>query len=134
MSRCIHRRTCPDYTSESPQQPVSNQAAASLSIDCPARLSTTPLPAHSAHGNTSPVCRCLSIDAGGSRSTQQLYAPATVSPHRPFSLAKRWTWWIRIVSCDVDTAHHSVYDCLFVFFYLYPVAWGPKGHGSGGLF
>ena len=23
--------------------------------------------------------------------------------------------------------------CLFVFFYLYPVAWGPKGHGSGGL-
>ena len=24
--------------------------------------------------------------------------------------------------------------CLFVFLYLYPVAWGPKGHGSGGFF
>ena len=25
----------------------------------------------------------------------------------------------------------TVIECLFVFFYLYPVAWGPKGHGSG---
>ena len=24
--------------------------------------------------------------------------------------------------------------CLFVFLYLYPVAWGPKGHGSGGFY
>ena len=25
----------------------------------------------------------------------------------------------------------SYWEVLFVFFYLYPVAWGPKGHGSG---
>ena len=23
--------------------------------------------------------------------------------------------------------------CLFVILYIYPVAWGPKGHGSGGF-
>ena len=38
------------------------------------------------------------------------------------------------MSIEVGGTMGTTYVCLSVFLYLYPVACGPKGHGSGGFY